>query len=210
MAGGKANLVAVGGVAGGSGLGQLPLGQLAGDGVRHGDAGVAAAGEPHGLIDISPAGQGVPDAAADAGGGAAEGLDLRGVVVGLVLEHQQPVLLLAVHRGGDVDGAGVDLLALVDICEQAPLFQDLGPDSGHIHQCLGTDSGLFLAVDLHPRGQIPLIGGLGGVVQDLHLVDVGGEGGVAAVVGPVGVHYPDFGDGGVPVLVIPEIALQEL
>ena len=50
------------------------------------------------LIDIGPAGKRVADAAADAGGRAAEGLDLGGVVVGLVLEHEQPVLLLAVHR----------------------------------------------------------------------------------------------------------------
>jgi len=32
---------------------------------------------------------------------------------------------------------------------------------------------------------------------------------VAAVVGPVGVHHADFGDGGVPVLGVPEIGLQK-
>ena len=32
---------------------------------------------------------------------------------------------------------------------------------------------------------------------------------MAAVVGPVGVHHPDLGDGGVSVLLIPEIILQE-
>ena len=160
-------------------------------------------------MDIGTAGQGVPDAAADAGGRAAEGLNLRGVVVGLIFEHQQPVLGLAVHRGGDVDGAGIDLLTLVQLRQQAPLFQDLCADGGNVHQGLRPLGGLFLAVDLHTGGQIPLVGGLNGRVMNFHLVDVGGEGGVAAVVGPIGVYHPDLGDGGVPPLVIPEIVLQE-
>ena len=32
---------------------------------------------------------------------------------------------------------------------------------------------------------------------------------MAAVVGPIGVHHPNFGDGGVPVLLVPEIGLQK-
>ena len=162
---------------------------------RHG---VTRAGHPHGLMDVGTAGQGVPDAAADAGGRAAEGLDLRGVVVGLIFEHQQPVLGLAVHRGGDVDGAGIDLLALVQLRQQAPLFQDLRADGGNVHQGLRPLGGLFLAVDFHPCGQIPLVGGLNGRVVDLHLVDVGGEGGVAAVVGTIGVSPPRGRWGGAP------------
>ena len=206
---GKADLVAVAGVAGSGSLGQLALGELAGQGLGHRGAGIAAAGHPHGLVHIGPAGQRVPDAAADAGGGAAEGFDLRGVVVGLVLEHQQPVLRLPVHRGGDMDGAGVDLLALVQILEKATLFQHLCANGSHVHQSLGTDGGLLCAIDLLPGSQIPFIGGLGVLVQDLHGVDVGGEGGVAAVIGPIGVHHPDLRDGGVPVLVVPEVGLKE-
>ena len=209
MAGGKADLVAVGGIARGGGLAQLPLRQLAGEGLVQRGTGITRTGHPHGLMDIGTAGQGVPDAAADAGGRAAEGLDLRGVVVGLIFEHQQPVLSLAVHRGGDVDGAGIDLLTLVQSRQQAPLFQDLCADGGNVHQGLRPLGGLFLAVDLHTGGQIPLVGGLNGRVMDLYMVDVGGEGGVAAVVGPIGVYHPDLGDGGVPPLVIPEIVLQE-
>ena len=209
MAGGQTDLVAVGGIARGGGLAQLPLRQLAGEGLVQRGTGVTRTGHPHGLMDIGTAGQGVPDAAADAGGRAAEGLNLRGVVVGLIFEHQQPVLGFAVHRGGDMDGAGVDLLALVQLRQQAPLFQNLRADGGNVHQGLRPLGGLFLAVDLHPCGQIPLVGGLNGRVMNFHLVDVGGEGGVAAVVGPIGVYHPDLGDGGVPPLVIPEIALQK-
>ena len=69
-------------------------------------------------MDVGTAGERIADAPADAGGRAAEGLDLGGVVVRFVFEHQKPVLLLAVHHGGYMDGAGVDLLALVELGEQ--------------------------------------------------------------------------------------------
>ena len=210
QAGGQADLVAVGGIARRGGLGDLPLGQLAGDGILQGGPGVAAAGDPHGLVHIGPAGQGVPDAAADAGGRAAEGLDLGRVVVGLVLEHEQPVLLLSVHRGGDVDGAGVDLLALVQVLQNSPLFQYLGGDGAHVHEGLRPGGGLLLAIDLHPGIQVLLVC-LGHVlIQDLHGIDVGAEGGVAAVIRPIGVHHPHLRDGGVPVFLVPEIGLEEL
>ena len=84
---------------------------------------VACAGDAHGLVDIAAAGQRVTDGTADAGGRAAERLDLGGMVVGLVLEQQQPVLRLAVHIALDLDGAGVDLLALVQVLQDAALFQ---------------------------------------------------------------------------------------
>jgi hypothetical protein len=209
MAGSQADLVAIGGIARRRGLGQLPLGQLALQGLVKGYPGVAAAGEAHGLVDIHAPGEGIPDAAADAGGRTAEGLDLGGVVVGLVLEHEQPVLLLAVHHGGDLDGAGVDLLALIQLGEQAPLFQRLGADGGDVHQGLGPLGGLLLPIDLHTGVQIPLIGGLDRGGADVHRVQMGGEGGVAAVVGPVGVHHPHLGNGGVPLLLVPEVGLEE-
>ena len=60
VAGGQADLVAVGGVARRGGHRQLPLGQLAGQGLVKGHPGVAAAGEAHGLVDVHPAGQGGP------------------------------------------------------------------------------------------------------------------------------------------------------
>ena len=129
--------------------------------------------------------------------------------MGLVFEHQQPVLRLAVDRGGDVDGAGIDLLTLVKLRQQAALFQGLCADGGDVHERLGALGCLFLAVDLHARGQIPLVGGLDRGIIDLHVVDVGGEGGVAAVVGPVSVHHANLGDGGLAALIVAEIALQE-
>ena len=92
LAGGKADLVAVAGVAGSGGGDQLALGQLAGHGLGDGLQRVACAGHAHGLVDVAAAGQGIADGTADAGGRTAEGLDLGGMVVGLVLEQEQPVL----------------------------------------------------------------------------------------------------------------------
>ena len=207
--GGQADLVSVGGVARRRRLAELPLGELAGRRVFQGRPGIAAAREAHGLMDVGPAGKGVPDAAADAGGRAAEGLDLRGVVVGLVFEHEEPVLGPAVHHRRDVDGAGVDLLALVQFREEAPLFQGLGGDGGDVHKGLGAVLGP-IAVDLAAQLQVVVIGGFDLGVLNLSAVDVGGEGGVAAVVGPVGVHHPDLRDGRVPLFRVPEVGLEEL
>ena len=209
MAGGKTDLVAVGRIACGGGLTELPLGELAGQGVLQGSPGVARAGDTHGLVDIGPTGQRIPNAAADAGGGTAEGLDFRGMVVGLVLEHQQPVLIFAVYRGGNVDGAGVDFLALVQLRKLALFFQVFCADGGNVHEGLGPLGGFFLAVDCHPGGQVLLISRLHPGIVNGDAVQVGGEGGVTAVVGPVGVHHPNFGDGGIPMLGVPEVGLEE-
>jgi hypothetical protein len=129
--------------------------------------------------------------------------------MGLVFEHEQPVLLLPVHHGGDVDGAGVDLLALVQLGQLPPLFEELCADGGDIHQGLGALFGLLLPVDLLPGGEIAPIGPLHPGVPDIRPVQMGGKGGVAAVVGPIGVHHPHLGDGGVPALPVPEVVLQE-
>ena len=109
-----------------------------------------------------------------------------------------------------MDGAGVDLLALVQFRQQAALFQHLGADGGDVHKGLGPLGGLFRAVDLHAGGQIAVIGLLHGGIVDLYIVNVGGKGGVAAMIGPVGVHDADLGDGGVPLFLVPEVILQKL
>ena len=134
LAGSQADLVAVGGVAVGSAVDQLLLGQLALDGFAYRGQGVACTGNPHGLVDIAPAGQGVPDRTAQAGGCAAEGLDFSGVVVGFVFEHQQPVFLAAVVHGDfNLHRTGVDFFAFIQIGELAFRLELAGADSSQIH-----------------------------------------------------------------------------
>ena len=196
LPGGQADLVAVAGVAGGGGGHELALRELAGHGLGHGDRGVGRAGHAHGLVDVAAAGERVADGAADAGRRSAERLDLGRVVVGLVLEQEQPVLVLAVHVDGHPHGAGVDLFGLVEVLELAGLLQVLGADGAHVHEAHRLLVAAELMADLH----VAIEGGLHHRVVDLHLVEHGAEGGVAAVVGPVGVDHADLGDGGVAML----------
>ena len=127
------------------------------------------------------------------------------MVVGLVLEQEQPVLILTVHIALDLDGAGVDLVGLVQIFQDALLLQLLGTDGGKVHHA----AGLVLAAQIGAHGHVAVKGLLHHGIVDLHIVQNGAEGGVAAVIGPVGVDHLDLGDGGVAVLRA-EILLAEL
>ena len=49
-----------------------------------------------------------------------------------------------------------------------------------------------------------------GALLHVDFVQAGEEGGVAAVVAPIGVNDPQLGDGGVPVLLVPEVIPAEL
>ena len=192
LTGRQADLVAVGAVARSCGGDDLLLRQLALDGLLERGQRVARAGDAHRLIDVGAAGQRVADGAAQTGGRAAERLDLGRVVVGLVFKLQQPVLLLAVDVDLDLDRAGVDLLGLVQVLEQALLLEGFGADGGQVHQ----GHRLVLArVDGLAQLEIFVVGVPDVVALNLHVLDAGGEGGVAAVVGPVGIDHADLGDG---------------
>ena len=204
LAGCQADLVAVAGVAGSGGGDELALRELAGHGLGHGNGGVRRAGDAHGLVDVAAARERVADGAADAGGRAAEGLDLGGVVVGLVLEEEEPVLVVPVDVHLDLDGAGVDLLGLVEVLELAGCLKVLGADGAHVHEA----DGLLLAAQLAAHLEVALKGGAHHVVIYLHVREDGAKGGVAAVVGPVGVDHADLGDRGHPALA-GKVALAE-
>ena len=92
LAGGEADLVAIRRVAAGCCLTDFLLREFTGEGIGKGRERIAGTGHPHGLIDIGTAGEWVADATAEASGRSAEGFDFSGMVVGLVLEHHQPVL----------------------------------------------------------------------------------------------------------------------
>ena len=205
LAGGEADLVAVAGVAGRGGGHELALRELAGKRLGHGVRGVGRAGDAHGLVDVATAREWVADGAADAGGRAAERLDLGGVVVGLVLEEEEPVLVLPVDVDLDLDGAGVDLLGLVEVRELARVLEPLGADGAHVHEA----DGLGVAAEFVAHLHVAVEGLLNHGVVDRHVVQDGAEGGVAAVVGPVGVDHANLGDGGVAPLA-GEVVLAKL
>ena len=104
-----------------------------------------------------------------------------------------------------LDGAGVDLLGLVQVFQLAGLFQVLGADGGQVHEADGL---VAAGVELAAQVQIVVPGLFHQGVVDGHLVQNGAEGGVTAVVGPVGVDHADLGDGGITLL-LGEILLAE-
>ena len=117
------------------------------------------------------------------------------MVVRLVLEEEEPVLVLAVDIDCHLDGTSVDLFGLVEIRELAGLLEVLGTDSAHVHEADGFGVTAQLVADLH----VAVEGSLHDVVVDGDAIEHGAKGSVAAVVGPVGVDHANLGDGGVAV-----------
>ena len=191
LTGRQTDLVAVRGVSSGCSGDDLTLGELALECFGNRDARVAGAGHAHRLIHIGAARQRVADASADAGGCAAERFDFGRMVVGFVLEQEQPILVLAVHIDLHFNGAGVDFLGFVQVLENAVLLKPLGTDRAHIHEAYR----LAVAPELMAHGQILVERGLDHGVIDIDFVKLRAEGGVTAVVGPVGVDHLDLGDG---------------
>ena len=207
--GGEANLVAVRAVARCGGGNYLTLRQFSCQSLVEGLGGVGGAGNAHGLIHVGASRKGVADTSAQTGGGSAERLYLGGVVVCLVLEIHKPFLYLAVDFDGDDDAAGVDLighLLVLQLACFAQTFPGKGADVHQRHVFVGAAGVLFAVV-----GEITLEGAFDKrtVVAFVEgdVFQLGGEGGVAAVVAPVGVEHADFRHGGVAVLLAAEIVL---
>ncbi len=133
---------------------------------------------------------------ADAGGCAAKRLDLGGVVMSFILEQVKPVFLMAVHVHLDLDGAGIDLFGLVQPRKDSLVFEPLGPDGPHVHEA----HRLAGAAQRLAQAQVALEGRLHARVIRGHLVQLRPKGGVAAMIGPIGVDHADLGDGGIAFL----------
>ena len=199
----KADLVAVGRIARRSRRDDLALGELALHRIADGNERIARARHAHGGIDVAPARERIADGAADAGRRAAEGLDLRGVIVRLVLEKEQPVLRLAVDIHLDLDGAGVDLLRFVELFEHPALFQHFCGERADVHQVdrLG-------AVKFPARRKILLVGRLQQGIVEGDAVHRRQKGGVAAVIRPIGVDHADLREGGIAPLFAEIVAAE--
>ena len=205
LAGGQTNLVAVGGISRSRRGDELALGELALKRFGNRNGRIGGAGHAHGLVYVGTAGQRIADAAADAGGRATERLDFGRVIVGLVLEQEQPVLILTVHIHLHLDSAGVDLLGFVKVLQDAVLLEPLRTDRAHIHQA----HRLGVAAQFVTHLKILVECGLDGGIIDGDLVKLRAECGMSAMIGPVGVDYLDFGDGRIALL-LGEVRTAEL
>ena len=190
----KPYLVAVGAVACRSGGHELLLRKLAGYGVLDPCERIGAAGNAHGVIDIAPAGQGIAYCAAHAGGSTAERLYLRGMVVGFVLEQEQPRLVFAVNIDIDPDRAGVYLVRFVKVPELSALFERLCRNAGKVHE---TDA-LLISRRLS-EFEISFKGSPNPFILKFGIDYLGIERGMPAMIRPIGIYDPKLGHRGLTV-----------
>ena len=130
----QADLVAVGRKACCCRGDELALRQLAGKRFGHGDQRIGRARYAHRLVNVAAARKRVADRAAHAGCRAAEGLDLRGVIMRFVLEEVEPILLFAVHIYLHLYSAGIDLLGFIEVREDALALEPFRADRAHVHE----------------------------------------------------------------------------
>ena len=165
-----------------------PLGQLTLQGLSNGGIYVTCTRHTHRLVDITTSRQRVTDCTTQTGRSTTKGLNLGGVVVCLVLELQEVTLNLAINIYIDEDTASIVLLALLLVVERTNRREVARADSCQIHQAESFLSAAELCAQLLPQchslsERVTHCRGL-----NLDIGDVGGEGGVAAVVAPIGVE----------------------
>ena len=153
---------------------------------------VARTRHTHRLVDIRPARKRVADGAAQAGGGTAERLYFGRMVVRFVLELKQPLLRLSVHIDVDENAAGVVFLTLLLVVEQSFLLQVTGADGRHVHQADRLAGTPQLFTHAAVEGQRLLHLALHERLVHGNLLQYGRKGGMAAMVAPIGIQYPEL------------------
>ena len=191
--GGQTYLVAVAGIALGRLLRDDSLREFARNGLGDLFPDVAGTGHAHRLIDVCTARERVAYGSAETGGGSSERLDFGRVVVGFVLELEQPFLDSAVHVHVNVYAAGIVFFADFEVIEYASGLERAGSYGGHIHkvQALAVASELFAELQVELQRAFYVF--LDERLVHIYIRQLGGEGGVAAVVAPIGVEYLEFG-----------------
>ena len=138
------------------------------------------------------------------------------MVVGLVFEHHEPLLaaLGIVDRGSWIvdghrnhDRGGVDFFGNFEVVEFTRSLQFAHADEGDVHQ----GDWLVIAAKAFSNRLIgvPCPGGGAVRIVEGDFLDLGQEGRVAAVVGPVGVQHLQLGDAGVTLFFVAEVGLAE-
>ena len=129
------------------------------------------------------------------------------MVVGLVLEEKKPIFFLAVDLGLDLNGTSVYFIAFVEVVKLTGLLKVLCTDGGKVHK------GYLLVlanVELSSLVKIVAVGFCDILVCDLSIGYLGEEGGMTAVVRPVGIDETKLGDSGIAMLGVTEVSLAEL
>ena len=192
----KADLVAIAGITLRRLAGNHPLRKLAGHGFGNRFPDVSGSGHTHGLVNVGTPAQRVADGTSETGSGPAEGFYFGRMVMGFVLEHEKPFLGLPVHCNVDENAAGVVLFAHLHVVQQAFLPEVPAPYRGKVHQTQRLAFAAQFGAHVQPQLEAlpeffpkPAFG-------HFHGSEVGGEGGMAAVVAPVSVEDAELGFGG--------------
>ena len=107
------------------------------------------------------------------------------MVVGFVLEHQQPFLKAAVHFDIHIDAAGIVLLADFHVVELADTAEISSADGGHVHeiQALAFAAKFLAEPEVEFECTVDFLFGEG--VLDPVFLKFRGKCGVAAMVAPI-------------------------
>ena len=182
MGRGQTDLVAVARITGRGLLRNDALRQFAREGLGNRQVDIPGTRHAHRLIDVAAARQRVAD-----------GFDLRGVVMGFILELQEPLLGLSVDVDVDIDRAGVVLFRDLHVVQHPLLLEVAGADRRHVHQAETLVFASQFAADAQVQGQRVLDLLLGERLLDGDALQFGREGRVAAVVAPIGIEDAQFG-----------------
>ena len=115
------------------------------------------------------------------------------MVVGFVLEHEQPFLEAAVHFDIHIDAAGIVLLADFHVVELADAAEISSADGGHIHeiQALAFAAKFLAESEVEFECSVDFL--LGEGVLDPVFLEFRGECGVAAMVAPICIEDSELG-----------------
>ena len=111
------------------------------------------------------------------------------MVVRLVLKEQEPILFVAVNRNLYLYGTSVYLLGFVKTVKLALSLKILCGDSADVHKIYRLSS-----ADSLSRFKVIVVSRLKSFVLKLNAVNGSKEGGMTAVIRPIGVYHTDLGD----------------
>ena len=134
------------------------------------------------------------------------------MVVGFILEINQPLLGLPVDFDRNYDGAGIDLVRFLLILKFSFFFQLSHSHQRQIHK---TDELIISSFEnLFMVSYVLLIGFLNGCaiisVFEFYILKLRREGGMTAVIGPIRIQHADLGHGRITVLLTSEVVLDML
>ena len=190
---GQSDLIAVARITGSGLEADDALGQFAGQRFAYGLIDISRTRHTHRLIDVAATRQRIADGTAQAGRSSAERFDLGRVVMGFVLELQEPFLGPVIDVHIDENAACVVLLAHLQVVEQSLAAQVTGTDRRQVHQADALALAPQFAADFQVKRQRAFDLVFHERLLDRNVLQLGREGRMTAMVAPVRIENPQLG-----------------